>query len=60
MASIPLPELSLFLATPNQTLESRKRHAPLWRKKLSNDEYLLRDQVMEKQEHALDRKLATW
>ncbi|KZT70495.1 hypothetical protein DAEQUDRAFT_737428 [Daedalea quercina L-15889] len=60
MASLPLSDLSLFPATPDQVLESRRRHAPTWHKALSVEEYLLRDEIMDKYEHARDKKLTTW
>jgi len=57
---VPPSELSLFPATPDQVLESRRRHAPQWCRKLSIEEYLLRDQLMDGHEHASDKKLTTW
>ncbi|KAH9926718.1 uncharacterized protein B0H18DRAFT_932906 [Fomitopsis serialis] len=57
---VPLSELSLFPATPDQVLESRRRHAPQWCRKLSIEEYLLRDQLMDGHEHASDNKFITW
>ena len=60
MAAVPLSELSLYPATPEQVHESRTRHSAHWRKNNSVEDYLRRDQVLEKLEHAKDNKLVTW
>ena len=60
MAAVPLSELSLYPATPEQVHESRTRHSTQWRKNMSVEDYLLRDRVLEKLEHAKDNKLITW
>ena len=55
-----LADLSLFPATAEQTRESRKRHAVQWARGQSLEEYLLRDEVMEADEHATNGKFITW
>ncbi|CCM06660.1 uncharacterized protein FIBRA_08945 [Fibroporia radiculosa] len=60
MSSIPLANLSLFPATPEQTLESRKRTAVQWANGLTAAEYVRRDVVMDAQEHAAEGNLTTW
>lgn len=60
MATVPLATLSLYPATPEQVQESRTRHSSYWRKNLSVDDYLLRDKVLEKLDHARNNKLVTW
>lgn len=52
--------LSLFLATPEQILVSRKRTFPHWGRGLSEDQYLTRDFQLDKLEHAVNGKLSTW
>ncbi len=53
-------DLSLFPATPEQVLESRIRSAVEWAKSLSLQDYIQRDVIMDKYEHAADGKLITW
>ncbi|PCH44914.1 hypothetical protein WOLCODRAFT_133434 [Wolfiporia cocos MD-104 SS10] len=60
MSSFSLADLSLFLATPEQTYESRKWTAVQWAKGLSLAHYIQRDVIMESLEHATDNKLTTW
>lgn len=55
-----LADLSLFLATPEQTVESRKRSAQEWRRALTEEQYILRDIIMDEHEHAAHGKGATW
>ncbi|EKM56951.1 uncharacterized protein PHACADRAFT_91589 [Phanerochaete carnosa HHB-10118-sp] len=52
--------LSLFAATPEQVIESRKRTHMEWARGLSMEEYLKRDEIMDFQEHAANGKLMTW
>ncbi|KAI8986892.1 hypothetical protein BD414DRAFT_461370 [Trametes punicea] len=59
-AMFSLPDLSLFPATPEQVLESRRRTAVQWAKGLSVEEYVRRDVIMDKHEHAVGGKLVTW
>lgn len=57
---LDLAGLSLFPATPEQLLESRKRTHPQWSRGLSLEQYLKRDYVMDLEPHATDGKLITW
>lgn len=52
--------LSLFVATPEQTQETRKRTHGSWSRGLSVEAYVKRDNVMDNDEHAADGKLVTW
>ena len=52
--------LSLFVATPEQTEESRKRTHASWSRGLSIEAYVKRDNVMDLDEHASEGKLITW
>ncbi|KAJ8488040.1 hypothetical protein ONZ51_g3804 [Trametes cubensis] len=58
--SVPLADLSLFAATPEQVYESRRRTAELWAKGMSVEEYIQRDVIMDKYEHAANGRLITW
>ena len=53
-------DLSLFSATPEQVIESRKRTAVQWARGQSLEEYLRRDEIMDQDEHAANGKLITW
>lgn len=53
MTTTKLSSLSLFPATPEQVIESRRRT-------LSLEEYLHRDAISDRQEHARDGRLITW
>ncbi|KDQ61629.1 hypothetical protein JAAARDRAFT_150491 [Jaapia argillacea MUCL 33604] len=55
-----LSDLSLFPATREQTIESRRRTHPQWAKGLSMDEWLRRDELMEEMEFYKDGKLVIW
>ncbi|OCH93350.1 hypothetical protein OBBRIDRAFT_328171 [Obba rivulosa] len=55
-----LASLSLFPATREQTIESRKRTADIWKKDLTVNEYILRDETMDSHEHAAGGRLTTW
>jgi hypothetical protein len=55
-----LSDLSLFQATPAQLLESRQRTHVQWAYGLSIEDYLRRDDLMDKMEHAKDGRLTTW
>ncbi|OSD08107.1 hypothetical protein PYCCODRAFT_386283 [Trametes coccinea BRFM310] len=55
-----LADLSLFAATPEQVLESRKRTAVQWAVGQSVEEYLERDAIMDRHEHAANGRLITW
>ncbi|EIN06031.1 hypothetical protein PUNSTDRAFT_121969 [Punctularia strigosozonata HHB-11173 SS5] len=52
--------LSLFLATPEQVVESRRRTWVQWGRGLTIEQYLERDASMDSLEHARDGKLRTW
>ncbi|KAI0826526.1 hypothetical protein BC628DRAFT_1373016 [Trametes gibbosa] len=52
--------LSLFPATPEQVLQSRKHTATQWAKGLSVEDYIQRDVIMDEYEHAGRGKLTTW
>ena len=59
--SMILATLTLSKATPEQTLESRKRTNAHWHKSLLDiDLYLERDAIFDDFEHAKDGKLTTW
>jgi hypothetical protein len=58
--SLTLADLSLFPATPNQTLESRKRSYPFWKADLTEEQYLARDTWTDSFEQAEGGKLITW
>ncbi|TFK39356.1 hypothetical protein BDQ12DRAFT_698070 [Crucibulum laeve] len=53
-------ELSLFPATPEQVIESRRRTWKQWGAGLSEEEYLYRDAVNDLHEIAREGKLITW
>lgn len=55
-----LASLSLFAATWEQTVESRKRTYPQWGRGLTEEQYRARDGQMDPMEHAAEGKLATW
>ncbi|KAH7914629.1 hypothetical protein BJ138DRAFT_1143545 [Hygrophoropsis aurantiaca] len=52
--------LSLFPATPEQTIASRKRTFHQWGGGMTEAVYLKRDEIMDVLEHAADGKLLTW
>lgn len=60
MDATVLSSLSLFAATPEQILESRRRSSVEWGKDLSLEEYLARDEFTDKQEVACNGRLITW
>ena len=60
MSSHALKDLSLFPATAEQAVESRKRSAVEWGRGRSIDQYVERDRIMDEHEHAKDGKLTTW
>jgi hypothetical protein len=53
-------DLSIFVATPQQTIASRKRTHTQWGKDWSMERYLERDARLDKLEQARDGKLKTW
>ena len=55
-----LSELSLFPATREQVIESRKRTAVQWGRGQSEEGYLRRDEAMDDHEHAANGRLITW
>ncbi|KAI0635259.1 hypothetical protein C8Q77DRAFT_1156572 [Trametes polyzona] len=59
-AQVSFADLSLFPATPEQVRESQTRTAVQWAKGLSLEDYLRRDAILDKYEHATDGKLITW
>ncbi|KAL5537024.1 hypothetical protein ACEPAF_847 [Sanghuangporus sanghuang] len=60
MPSEDLSLLSLFPATREQTLESRKRTSVQWGRGLTLQQYLLREDQLDVAEHAQDGKFTTW
>ncbi|KAG6919530.1 hypothetical protein DXG01_005120 [Tephrocybe rancida] len=60
MSTHTLSSVSLFPATPEQTLESRCRTFVEWGKGLTLDEYLARDAFTDTTEVAQNGKLITW
>ncbi|KAI0746877.1 hypothetical protein C8Q80DRAFT_1321816 [Daedaleopsis nitida] len=57
---LALADLTLFPATPEQTIESRKRTFVQWARGQSLEEYLHKDAIQENDEHAANGKLITW
>ena len=57
---IDLASLSLYPATREQVIESRKRSFAEWGQKLPLEEYLERDAYMDGLEHAKGNRLTTW
>ena len=55
-----LSTLSLFIATPAQLLESRKRTFHQWAEGLTEEQYIERETSIEAMEHAADSKLIAW
>lgn len=55
-----LSEVSLYVATSEQAIASRKRTAAAWGRGLTLEEYLDRDLVGEGEEFGKDGKLITW
>jgi hypothetical protein len=55
-----LASLSLFPATPDQLIASRKRSSVEWARGLTLEQYLHRDAILEVMEHAVKGKLTTW
>lgn len=55
-----LSEISLYVATAEQTIASRKRTYAEWGRGLTLEEYLDREVVGEGEEFARDGKLITW
>ena len=60
MASGDLSSLSLFPATAEQTIESRKRTYVHWNRGKTLAEYLQSDVVLEGFENSVDHKMTTW
>lgn len=58
--AVPLSSFSLFPATPEQVLESRKRSFVFWGTGWTLESYLLRDATCDAFEAARDGKLITW
>ena len=58
--TVPFEDLSLFPATREQVVESRKRTSVQWSRGQSLEEYLRRDEIMDKDVHAANDKLITW
>ncbi|TFK27103.1 hypothetical protein FA15DRAFT_653936 [Coprinopsis marcescibilis] len=57
---IMLSLLSLFSATPQQTLESRRRAFPEWGKEMTLQVYLDRDSATERSTAGANGRFATW
>ena len=55
-----LSNVSLYVATSEQIIASRKRTAAAWGRGLTLEEYLDRDLVGESEEFGRDGKLITW
>ncbi|KAF8630760.1 hypothetical protein AX17_005355 [Amanita inopinata Kibby_2008] len=60
MTSVPLSELSIYPATPEQIKESRRRTSKEWGKGMSEEEYVRRDAMADDDDHARDGRLVTW
>ncbi|TCD68758.1 hypothetical protein EIP91_009904 [Steccherinum ochraceum] len=60
MSSPSLDTLTIYPATPEQTLESRKRSAVEWSKGRSLEQYVERDRIMDDHPHASNGRLTTW
>ena len=59
MSSVHFSSLSIYPATREQTIESRKRSFVAWNRGLPLEHYLHRDASMDDDEHARE-KLITW
>lgn len=59
MSSVDFSPLSIYPATDDQKIESRKRSFASWNRGLSLEHYLRRDELMDIGEHARDN-LITW
>lgn len=55
-----LASLSIFPATPEQIVVSRKRSFAQWARGLTEEQYLQRDAFLDELEHAANGKLTTW
>ena len=53
-------DLSLYLATREQAIESRKRSSQEWANGLTLEQYLARDEALENQENAVGGRFLTW
>ncbi|THH08245.1 hypothetical protein EW145_g2828 [Phellinidium pouzarii] len=60
MSSQYLASLTLFAATREQTVESRRRTFPQWGRGLTLEQYLTREATMDQAEQAVNGKLITW
>lgn len=60
MTTESIASLTLYPATYDQKIESRKRTCPQWGRGLSEEEYLTRDAKLDVLEHAADGKMTTW
>ncbi|KAG5654365.1 hypothetical protein H0H81_003823 [Sphagnurus paluster] len=58
--AIQVSSLSLFPATYEQVIESRRRTSVSWGKGMTIEEYLQRDAFTDRHENARDGKLITW
>ncbi|KAF5383843.1 hypothetical protein D9615_003652 [Tricholomella constricta] len=58
--AVELSSLSLFVATPEQITESRRRTFVQWGRGMTEEEYLARDAFTDKHENAQDGRLITW
>ncbi|KAF9462965.1 hypothetical protein BDZ94DRAFT_1219118 [Collybia nuda] len=58
--AISLSSLSLFVATPEQITESRRRTCVQWARGMTQEEYLARDAFTDRFENAANGKLITW
>lgn len=55
-----LASLSIFRATTEQTIVSRKRSIVQWGTGLTEKQYLQQDATLDHLEHAVNGKLRTW
>lgn len=53
-------ELTLFPASQEQIIESRRRTHAQWGRGLSAEAYLARDMLLDRMNHASAGKLVTW
>jgi hypothetical protein len=60
MMAVNLASLSLFVATPEQIAESRRRAFAQWGSGMTIDQYLECEAFLNKFDHARDGKLITW
>lgn len=57
---LELSSLSLYVATPEQLVESRRRTCKQWARGLTEEDYIQNHFDMDKYDNARDGKLITW